>query len=107
MPDRASRMTFEQAQAFVRKSPGEALAIMVDVLVESIEAPLLPPDHPGRYAQLQDKQAAHALLDRVNEQMKPLTALCRLEVVAAIHAPLPRLVMPLGASCETGPCSSL
>jgi hypothetical protein len=91
MPDPGNGLTFEQAQAFAKKNPGVALAVMVDVLIEDIEKPLPPRNHPDYVEQLKQQIEAYKLLDIVNKQMQPLTALCRREMVRALTAPMPRL----------------
>jgi hypothetical protein len=81
--------THEQAHAFAKKNPGTALAVIVDVLIETIEAPLPPRDHPDYLEKVKNKHAASAMLDRVNEDMKPLLAICRREMVSALTAKMP------------------
>jgi hypothetical protein len=81
--------THEQAHAFAKKNPGTALAVIVDVLIETIEAPLPPRDHPDYVEKVKNKHAASAMLDRVNEDMKPLLAICRREMVSALAAEMP------------------
>jgi hypothetical protein len=75
----------------IKENPAQGLPLLFDEIKRVLDEPRLPRWHPDAPGQFRDKADAEAALILLEREMRPLTKLCRQEILKLVDASLPLL----------------
>ena len=74
----------------IKENPAQGLPLLFDEIKRVLDEPRFPRWHPDAPGQLRDKADAEAALILLEREMRPLTKLCRQEILKLVDASLPK-----------------